>query len=173
MSKRGFTLFELMVALALGAIILVVLANAVVPLTRQILAGFQEMELAREAQVVATSFGQDLAMTPFEGRDFAMARWVMRPLLEQPVSGQRAYGPALVSYELADGILTRRVHDASRLPVSFPARAEWTMTGTGSSRRLAMGVSSFQCTLEGVLSVELTRGRLRYRLHRVFGSRNP
>ena len=73
----------------------------------------------------------------------------MRPLQEQPVASDRAYGLELVSYQVADGILTRRTHDASGLSVRFPARAEWTLTGSSSSRRLAMGVSSFQCTLEG------------------------
>jgi len=180
MRRRGFSLLELVVALGLGAIVLAVLSQAVVPLTRQILAGFQEMEVAREAAVIDGSWERDLSLTPYDGREFSAARWVLRPLQDQPVGGDRAYGKQLVVYELVSGVLARREVEVPGLPLQSAARGQWVLTGPGGSRRLATGVSAFTVTPEGstvVLDAALERmasgRRLSYRLHRVYGSRNP
>lgn len=169
--------------MGLGAIILAVLSQAVVPLTRQILAGFHEMEVAREAQVVDTAFERDLALTPHEARDFTGgSRWVLRPLLPEIVGSDRAYGGELVAYELASGVLVRRSCVGKDLPTGTAALGQWgpVLASGGAVRRLAMGVTEFAVDVEGgavVLDATLERmggGRkVSYRLHRVYGGRNP
>lgn len=185
---RAFSLLELMVSLGLGAIMLVVVTSVVVPLTREIMRGYEEMDLSRTALRLEASWGQDLRRSTPSAVNLAGPRhWLVRRLEAHLAGSQRVFSQTVVLYDLGQGGQLRRIQARPSGQVSLlqhpdlPPSSAWAalLASPLESRLQALGVESLVCevgsglvTVTAELSRQVSNRTLRYRWQQAFAWEN-
>lgn len=161
--RRGFSLFELVVALALGLVILRVLAAVVMPLSREVRRSLAEVELTNQCLALEANWGRDLSRSRAAERSFSAQAgpWLLRPLADRLSAGQAVLAPELVAYRLAEGRLTRLEVAVAGPGLPAPGEVSARLAAPRASRLLATGVTRCVCEAgaggEVTVTVELVR----------------
>ncbi len=161
--RRGFSLFELVVALALGLVILRVLGAVALPLSREVRRSLAQVELTNQSLALEANWGRDLARSRPAERRLANqgGPWLLRPLADRLSAGQAVLASEVVAYTLTGGDL-RRLESASQGPgLPEPGEVPALLAHPRATRLLATGVTRLGCDTgaagEVTVSAELVR----------------